>query len=250
MFFSKLKDFFDDLRYEKLYPSLNLLWGALKGKPSVWGKDVKIGRGTILFGSQMGDHISILDGCRIINTKMEDYVSIRQSCRLKEAQVGAFSYISRESVIVMTQVGRFCSVGPYLICGWGGHPTSFVSTSPVFYSTRGQCGISFADRDYYDEKRTTTIGNDVWIGARVFIKDGINVGNGAIIGAGAVVVKDVPDYAIVAGCPARVIRFRFNEQIRSKLLQIAWWNWDEDRLRNSQMMFAQSDVGMFIDLVE
>jgi len=82
-----------------------------------------------------------------------------------------------------------------------------------FFSTQGQCGISFVARDYFDERKDIHLGNDVWIGDRVFIRDGISIGNGAVVGAGAVVVDNGPDYAIVAGVPAKLIRSKFPEDV-------------------------------------
>ncbi len=93
-----------------------------------------------------------------------------------------------------------------------------------FYSTRKQCGATFADRDYFDEQSDISIGNDVWIGARVFLIEGIHVGDGAIVGAGAVVTKDVPAYAVVGGVPAKIIRYRFTQEQIEYLLELQWWD--------------------------
>ena len=98
-----------------------------------------------------------------------------------------------------------------------------------------------------DERKQILVGHDVWIGAKVFIRDGVSVGSGAVVGAGAVVVKDIPDYAIVAGVPAKVIRYRFSDEIISKLLSLQWWNWPEEKLRNAQPHFAQKDISAFIE---
>jgi acetyltransferase-like isoleucine patch superfamily enzyme len=166
---------------------------------------------------------------------------------LKDVQVGRFSYISLDSKLLKTKVGRFCSVGPYLICGIGLHPVDFVSTSPVFYSTLKQCGTTFADRDYFHEREEIVIGHDVWIGTRVFIRDGVKIGNGAIIAAGAVVVDDVPDYAIVGGVPAKLIRFRFADDIIAELREIQWWNWSIDRLQQAHTLFAQNRIDLFLN---
>ena len=81
------------------------------------------------------------------------------------------------------------------------------------------------------------IGNDVWIGTRVMLLGAITIGDGAIIGAGSVVTKDVPPYAVVAGNPARVLHYRFPQEIINKLLEIKWWNHDEKWIREHAVMF-------------
>ena len=86
--------------------------------------------------------------------------------------------------------------------------------------------------------------------SRVFIRDGVTIGNGAILGAGSVVVKDVPDYAIVGGVPAKVIRFRFTEDIIKRLQPIEWWNLSEENLRTAQPLIAQKDIQLFINWYE
>ncbi|MBA3921161.1 MAG: CatB-related O-acetyltransferase [Nostocaceae cyanobacterium] len=161
--------------------------------------------------------------------------------------MGRFNYVSSSSKLDLAEIGSFCSFGPELICGYGEHPTDFVSTNPVFFSTFKQCGTSFADKNYFEERKKIFIGHDVWIGARVFIRDGVKIGNGAIIGAGAVVVKDIPDYAIVGGVPAKIIRFRFSDEIIRELLNINWWNWSEDKLRKAQIYFVKKDIYSFIE---
>jgi virginiamycin A acetyltransferase len=81
------------------------------------------------------------------------------------------------------------------------------------------------------EYKRITIGNDVWIGARAVILDGITIGDGAIVGACAVVTKDVPPYAVVAGVPARVIRYRFSEKKIRTLLELQWWEWSPEEIK-------------------
>ena len=169
---------------------------------------------------------------------------------LHEVIIGRFSYISSRTIASQVTFGSFCSIGPECLIGYGEHPTDFVSTSPVFFSTLKQCGTSFSNINLFEERKKITIGHDVWLGARVFIKDGVTIGNGAIVGVGAVVVKNVPDYAIVGGVPAKLIRFRFSQELIQKLQIIKWWDLPEEYLREAQSLIAQQNIQMFISWYE
>jgi virginiamycin A acetyltransferase len=86
------------------------------------------------------------------------------------------------------------------------------------------------------------IGNDVTVGANAIILPGVRIGDGAVVGAGAIVTTDVPPYAIVAGVPAKIIRYRYSSEQIEKLLRIAWWNWDEDKIfRNMDYFYGKVD---------
>lgn len=163
---------------------------------------------------------------------------------VRDSTVGDYSYISRNSLISKAEFGKFCSVGPNLVCGWGIHPVDGVSTSPMFYSTLKQNGMTLSGTNKVQERKPIRIGDDVFIGANVTILDGVTVGDGAVIGAGCVVSKDVPAYAIVVGCPMQVLRYRFPDDIVQKLIGIAWWNWPQERLSEVEKLFF--DVEGFI----
>ena len=126
----------------------------------------------------------------------------------------------------------------------GKHPvTQCISSHPVFYSTKVCGGISYVDKEYFSEITHTpegysmVIGNDVWIGSDVKILEGITIGNGAIVACGAVVTKDIPPYAVVGGVPAKIIKYRFSDDNIEKLLNIQWWDWDENILRSNAILF-------------
>ena len=105
--------------------------------------------------------------------------------------------------------------------------------------------MTLSAEDKIKERNEIKRGNDVFIGAKVTILDGGTIGDGAVIGAGAVVSKDIPPYAVAVGCPIRIIRYRFPEEIRNKLLEIQWWNFSEDNLQDVERMIF--NVGGFIE---
>lgn len=164
---------------------------------------------------------------------------------ISNSSIGDYTYISRNSVVNMTEIGKFCSIGPNLLCGWGIHPTNGISTSPMFYSVLKQNGMTLCDKDKVEEQKPIKIGNDVFIGANVTILDGVTIGDGAVIGAGAVVSKDIPSYAVAVGSPIRILRYRFNEEIRSRLLITKWWDFDVEKLKDVEKFFF--DVEAFIE---
>lgn len=157
--------------------------------------------------------------------------------RIYWTEIGRYSYVGRGSTVNKTRIGSFCSIAEECIIGAPSHPTDHVSTSPVFFSRRNVLRTCFVQNNF-EEYQRTAIGNDVWIGAKAFIKGGIRIGDGAVIGAHAVVTKDVDDYAIVAGNPARLIRYRFESDVREKLKKSAWWDWSEAELRSNAERFS------------
>lgn len=160
--------------------------------------------------------------------------------------LGRHTYVGANARIVRANIGAFCSIGlDVIIGGLGKHPTKWISTHPAFYSTLKQSGKTFSTRDLFDEFGPNKIGNDVWIGARALILDGINIGDGAIIAAGAVVTKDVPPYAIVGGVPAKVIRSRFEPAVIETLLKWQWWHLSDEVLALLAPRFCEtSDLTM------
>jgi len=163
------------------------------------------------------------------------YNSTGQRCRVNKSKIGRFSYISADTKITRTQLGAFCSIGQEcIIGGLAKHPTNWLSTHPAFFSTRKQAGVSFSKTDQFQEQSEVIIGNDVWIGARTMILDGCKIGDGSIIAAGAVVVKDIPPYAIVGGVPSKIIKFRFSENEIAEILNSKWWTRSIEELNTTK----------------
>jgi virginiamycin A acetyltransferase len=168
-------------------------------------------------------------------------VNIASPAHINHTCIGDYSYISVNAWISHTDIGRFCSIGPNFLCGWGIHPTYGISTSPMFYSTMKQNGITLSSENKIEERRKIKIGNDVFIGANVTILDGVTIGDGAVLGAGSIVSKDIPPYAIAAGSPIQIIRYRFEKDQIDRLLKIKWWHFDKDKLEDVEKMFFLVD---------
>ena len=127
------------------------------------------------------------------------------------------------------KIGKYCSIGPNLTLITGGiHPVNLISTFP--FRIKWNLPGKYEDGIPYT-KGNIVIGNDVWISTNVTILSGVIIGHGAVIAAGAVVTKDVPPYAIVGGNPARVIKYRFEEERIKELLEMKWWEWKENEIR-------------------
>lgn len=142
------------------------------------------------------------------------YIAI-QPCELgRHTYVGEFTHIAQN-----TFIGNFCSIGNLCTIGATNHPVHYLTSFPfeeILATTR---------------QKATQIGHDVWIGCNAVVIAGVKVGNGAVIGAGAVVTKDVPPYAIAVGNPARVIKYRFSPEIIEGLLETRWWHLPAEEIR-------------------
>lgn len=145
---------------------------------------------------------------------------------VKNSTIGAYTYCSLGTTVCDAEIGRYCSIGELVYIGLGSHRTGAITTSPAL-------GSSFFD--WHSELRLSRetssfspvrVGHDVWIGTGSIVMGGLTVGNGAVIGAGSVVTKDVAPYTIVAGTPAKAIKQRFPDPVIDRLLQIQPWNYD------------------------
>ena len=170
------------------------------------------------------------------------HVRIGRFTKIFNSQIGDYSYVSN-ATIAFSKIGRFCSIAPEVrIGGLGRHPLEFLSTHPAFYSSRLISGKTFVDDESSvaipNEISGCEIGNDVWIGFRAVILDGVSIGDGAVIAAGAVVVRDVSSFAIVGGVPAKTIGFRSGASDHD-LVAAKWWLMNDDYLTNKIKFFQE-----------
>lgn len=163
------------------------------------------------------EYIDYIKTCK----RYDDSVSIAKNSKVyPDVKIGKYSYINGNSVIFSGSVGRYCSIGYNVQIGPPEHPKHNFSTHPIFYCIGG----------YSEIISPPIIESDVWIGSNVVILQGVKIGVGAIIAAGAIVTKDVPPYAIVAGIPARIIKFRFDDKMISKLVDSKWWQLEPNEI--------------------
>lgn len=141
-------------------------------------------------------------------------------------------------------IGSFSSIAPNVrIINGGIHPRDWISTFPfrIAWNMEGafQDGIPTTRGDI-------VIGSDVWIGTEAMILSGVTIGHGAIVAARSVVTRDVPPYAIVAGSPAKPLGHRFPPEVVERLLEIAWWNWDDERIREAIPLLSSPNIDLFL----
>jgi|GEM_PF-617707 len=172
---------------------------------------------------------------------------------LRDCQIGDYSYISGNdgggivSGYNNVTIGKYCSLGTNIeIITASSHHKEFASTFP-FYSMSNSFCFDKKKSKQFTIVKPVTIGNDVWIGSNVTILPGVTVSDGAIVGAGSVVSRDIEPYAIAVGCPAETISFRFEAEIRNKLLKTKWWDWPEEKIKSRIELIMSGNIKEFIE---
>lgn len=149
-----------------------------------------------------------------------------------DVDIGMYSYggcFDPIRIMAHTKIGRYCSFGSGVWRFNANHPVTFKSTHPYFYNPLcGRVGQELIHRS------ELVVGNDVWVGQNALIMSSVSrIGNGAVVGAGAIVTKDVPDFAVVLGNPAKIAKYRFSDETIDKIRREAWWDKDIDELRDN-----------------
>lgn len=178
---------------------------------------------------------------------------VNQNRIINGKKIGRYSYGVMKHINnqYLKEIGSFCTINRDAKIGPINHPLSWISTNPIIYRTIEEAsGDEFItgildlqngiDTFEVNEEQPIIIKNDVWIGTNTLILPGVKIGNGAIIAGGAVVTKDVPDYAVVGGVPAKVIKYRFSEKEIEMLLKIQWWNWPIDKIKDNVELFRDT----------
>ncbi len=222
---------------------------------NVFGENVSIYRDVVVRNSVIGDKSILADDCFITNSNIGTYAKIERRSMLFNVKIGTCCNVGFNSVV------RNCTIGDYSGFAWnasiGGaqHPQHTISMRFIAFDK----WYDFIDEE--EEKRimadetfnwyhgAVTVKNDVWGGAGVHVMRGVTVEDGAILGAGSVVTKNVGPYEIWAGVPAKKISQRFSDEIISEMLELEWWKWPREFIKEHIHLFQKNvDLELLKDL--
>ena len=202
----------------------------------------RIYRNVRLDDSTLGAYSTVGDDSILLKTDIEGYSTIARRNRIQEAHIGLMTYTGNNTTILASNIGRFSSISWNVSIGGKNHDLENVSTFSLrsFERNLPETSAHWSQGfEYAKDQPPCAVESDVWIGAAAVILRGVRVHVGAVIGAGAIVTKDVEPYSIVAGVPARRIGMRFDSETVQHLLEIRWWDWSIEKItRHKELLFA------------
>ena len=198
---------------------------------------------------RLGPDPFIHPDCDITGSSFGDYVEIGNGSRLNNAVFGDYSYCDRYADIANARIGKFANIAAFSRIGPTDHPMAQASLHHFLYRSDDYWEDAERDEAFFDHRhaRLAHIGHDTWIGHNAVIKPEVAIGHGAVVAAGAVVTKDVASYTIVAGLPATPIRKRFETPIAERLMEVAWWDWPHQVLRERLPDFRSLPIEAFLE---
>ncbi|MBP2149652.1 chloramphenicol acetyltransferase [Xanthobacter flavus] len=201
---------------------------------------------------QLGETPLIDPTAQVRASTLGRYTEVGPRTKLLEVEMGDYSYVVNDSDIAYARIGKFCSIAAMTRLNPGNHPTWRASQSHFLYRASAYFPGEEDETDFFQWRRDQqlTMGHDVWIGHGAVVLAGRSIGTGAVVAAGAVVSKDVPAYAIVAGVPARIVKWRFPEEIAARLQALGWWDWTHAQLRAALPDFRNLPIEAFLEKYE
>jgi virginiamycin A acetyltransferase len=188
--------------------------------------DAFIHPGSRVEGSRLYGRVRVAEHCVLHEVQVSGLVSIGYSTSLWGPDIDIQSKLHRISIGNYCSIARGVSIYDYF------HDHEHLTT---YFVGRNVLGLPLEEEAA--SKGPVEIGHDVWIGAYAHVTSGVIIGNGAVIGANSVVTKDVPSFAIVGGVPARILKYRFGDEVRRRIESLGWWNWDHDTVRKNAQLF-------------
>jgi phosphonate metabolism protein (transferase hexapeptide repeat family) len=183
-----------------------------------------------------------------IDSTVGRYCEIGRGSRINNSIIGDYSYCDRYTDIANASVGKFSNIASFVRIGASDHPLDRASLHHFQYRSDDYWDNAAADNAWFEkrENRISYIGHDTWLGHNAQIKPDITIGHGAVIASGAVVTKSVSPYTIVAGVPAKPLRVRLARRLANKMIELAWWDWDHDKIEECLPDFRNLSVEAFI----
>ncbi|MFP4327985.1 MAG: chloramphenicol acetyltransferase [Paracoccaceae bacterium] len=187
--------------------------------------------------------------CQLQDVELGRFTEVGQGSRIAHARFGDYSYCDRLCDIANAEIGKFANIASCVRIGATDHPLDRASLHHFMYRSADYWPDAAHDDAWFAHRRSRLahLGHDTWIGHAAQIKPEVRVGHGAVVASGAVVVRDVAPYTIVAGVPARVIRPRQPGPVAERLIALAWWDWDHARLRDALDDFRKLDAEAFLE---
>ena len=187
--------------------------------------------------------------CEINNSSFGAYTEIGQGSRVSNSTLNDYSYCDRFADIANAKIGKFSNIASFSRIGPTDHPKELASLHHFHYRSSYYFDNVEDDSEFfaYRASRIVTLGHDTWVGHGAIIRPEVKVGDGAIVAAGAVVTKDVSDYMIVAGIPATPLRTRFPNNVASRLINLAWWDWPHEKLKQALPDFRALPIEAFLE---
>jgi hypothetical protein len=182
-------------------------------------------------------------------TSLGRWTAVGARTIIQDSVWGDYSYASNDCDIIYSQIGKFCSIASHVRINPGNHPLWRAALHHFTYRSRSYDLHPEDDQEFFNWRRANqvTLGDDVWIGHRAVLLPGVKIGTGAVVGAGAVVTKDVPPFTIVAGVPAKKIRRRFSPELEEALIRISWWDWPHEKLAEALEDFRKLNAEQFAE---
>jgi phosphonate metabolism protein (transferase hexapeptide repeat family) len=201
---------------------------------------------------QLGPDPYLHPAAVVRNCKLGAYVEVGEGTQLTESVLGDYSYTARYADIAYSILGKFVNVAAFTRLNPGEHPYHRASLHHFMYRSSYYWPGEPDEEAVFDWRRSrpVRVGHDSWIGHGAVIMKGVTIGNGAIVGAKSVVTKDVPPYAVVAGAPARLVKWRHPPNIADRLEALAWWDWTHEQLREALPDFRALSAEAFLERYE